>query len=164
MLYRYAGVYALKPETAANRAAEGWLAFNVDSHDMHPAESTGEPRDYAKIGETSRERNQRAIDYITTRPEWDGKTIVVPGTNMGRHQSLAAASLDARVTAVIVNEPWGADTLGELHGYQTGYPNWTSKDPQVLAAAPYFDTVNLAPRIRAPVLALIENLQPKGLR
>ncbi len=164
MLYQYAGVYALKPETAVNRAAEGWLAFNVSSHDLAPTESTGVPNDYAKIGNTSREtsyflsmylRDKRAIDYITTRPEWDGKTIVAMGTSMGGHQSLATAALEPRVTAVIVNEPSGANTLGELHGYQTGYPNWTSKDPQVLAAAPYFDTVNLAPRIQAPVVIAI---------
>ena len=161
MLYQWAGVYALNPDNAAKRAAEGWLAFNVDSHDLAPTESTGVPSDYAKTGNTSREtsyflnmylRDKRAIDYITSRPEWDGRTIVVLGTSMGGHQSLATAGLDPRVTAVIVNEPSGANDLGEYYGFQTGYPNWTSTDPQVTAAAPYFDTVNFAPRIKAPVL------------
>ena len=164
MLYQWAGVYALNPEIAAKRAAEGWLAINVDSHDLAPTESTGVPNEYAKIGNASREtsyflsmylRDKRAIDYIASRPDWDGKTIVALGTSMGGHQSLAAAALDARVTAVIVNEPSGANTLGELYGYQTGYPNWVSADAQIMAAAPYFDTVNLAPRIKAPVLLAV---------
>jgi len=36
-------------------------------------------------------RDSRAIDYIASRPDWDGKTIVVMGTSMGGHQSLVAA-------------------------------------------------------------------------
>jgi cephalosporin-C deacetylase-like acetyl esterase len=164
MLYQWAGVYALLPEIAAKRAAEGWLVFNVDSHDLPPDQATGVPNDYAKVGNTSREtsyflnmylRDKRAIDYIASRPEWDGKTLVVLGTSMGGHQSLVAAALDARVTALIVNEPSGANGTGEKYGYQTGYPNWTSDDPKVMEAAPYFDTINFAPRIKAPLLAAI---------
>jgi hypothetical protein len=59
------------------------------------------------------------------------------------------------VSAVIVNEPSGADMNGELHGRQSGYPNWPSKDPRAMATAPYFDVVNFASRIKAPVLAAI---------
>jgi len=164
MMYQWAGVYALPPDNAARRAAEGWLVFNVSSHDIPPTQSTGVPNDYAKIGNTSREtsyflnmylRDRRAIDYIASRPDWDGRTIVATGTSMGGHQSLAAAALDSRVTAVVVNEPSGANTLGEVHGYQTGYPNWTSEDPRITTAAPYFDTVNFAPRIKAPLLLAV---------
>jgi cephalosporin-C deacetylase-like acetyl esterase len=164
LLYQWAGVYALKPESAAKRAAEGWLVFNASAHDLPPAQATGVPGDYAKIGNTDRDnsyflkmylRDVRAIDYIASRPEWDGKTIVVLGTSMGGHQSLAAAGLDPRVTAVLVNEPSGANALGALHGYQAGYPNGPTEDAQVIATAPYFDTVNFASRIHAPVLFAI---------
>jgi hypothetical protein len=137
VIFQHAGVYALKPRTATDRAAEGWLVFNVNSHDMPPDAATGVPTDYRNIGNTDREtsyflnmylRDSRAIDYISTRPDWDGKTIVVMGTSMGGQQSLAAAGLNPRVTAVIANEPSGADSNGDPHGRKAGYPGWPSRD------------------------------------
>jgi hypothetical protein len=35
--------------------------------------------------------------------------------------------LNHKVTAVIVNEPSGADSNGNLHGRKAGYPNWPPK-------------------------------------
>lgn len=162
IIYQFAGVYALQPETVTNRAVEGWLALDVDSHDMAPNESTGPSRNYQAIGNTDREtsyflnmylRDTRAIDYIATRPDWDGKTIVVLGTSMGGQQSLVTAGLNPdRITAVIVNEPSGADSNADLHGRHAGYPNWPSNDPKAMQTALYFDTVNFASRIKAPSL------------
>ena len=162
LIFEWAGVHALQPATVTDRAAEGWLAFNVDSHDLPPSQGTGVSTQYQAIGNTDREtsyflnmylRDSRAIDYIATRPDWDGKNIVVMGTSMGGHQSLIAAGLNPKVTAVIVNEPAGADSNGELHGRKAGYPNWDSINPKVMQTALYFDTVNFASRIQAPVLA-----------
>ena len=34
VIYQYAGVYALRPKTVTDRASEGWLALDVDSHDL----------------------------------------------------------------------------------------------------------------------------------
>ena len=164
VIYQYAGVYALQTNTVTDRAAEGWLAFDVDSHDLPPNQATGVSSDYYAIGNTSRQtsyflnmylRDARAIDYIRSRPDWDGKTIVLLGTSMGGQQSLVTAALRPQVTAVIVNEPSGADSNGELHGRKTGYPNWPSTNFEVMATALYFDTVNFAPRIRAPVVAAL---------
>jgi cephalosporin-C deacetylase-like acetyl esterase len=162
VIFEWAGVHALQPKTVTDRAAEGWLAFNVDSHDLPPSQATGVSTAYQAIGNTDREtsyflnmylRDSRAIDYIATRPDWDGKTIVVMGTSMGGHQSLVAAGLNPKVTAVIVDEPAGADSNGDLHGRRAGYPNWPSDNPKVMQTALYFDTVNFASRIKAPVLA-----------
>jgi cephalosporin-C deacetylase-like acetyl esterase len=162
VIYQYAGVYALQPKTVIDRAAEGWLAFDVDSHDLLPTQATGVPTTYSAIGNTDREtsyflnmylRDARAIDYIRSRPDWDGKTIVIMGTSMGGQQSLVTAALRPGVTAVIVNEPSGADSNGNLHGRKAGYPNWPSNDPKIMQTALYFDTVNFASRIKAPVLA-----------
>lgn len=164
VIFQYAGVYALQPQSSVGRAADGWLVFNVDSHDMAPDQATGVPQGYQAIGNTSREtsyflnmylRDSRAIDYVASRPEWDGKTLVILGTSMGGQQSLAAAGLNPRVTAVLVNEPAGADGNGELHGRKAGYPNWPPDNPDAMKTAPYFDTVNFASRIHAPVLAAI---------
>ncbi|HXS93327.1 MAG TPA: acetylxylan esterase [Candidatus Limnocylindrales bacterium] len=164
VIYQYAGVYALNARTVTDRAAEGWLAFDVDSHDMLPTEATA-PRNYQAVGNTDREasyflnmylRDARAIDYIASRPDWDGKTIVIMGTSMGGQQSLVTAALRADlVTAVLVNEPSGADSNGDLHGRKAGYPNWPSRDAAVMKTALYFDTVNFAPRIKAPALVAL---------
>ena len=164
MLYQYAGVYALHPEWATDRAAEGWLVFDVDSHDIPPTDATGVSRNYQAIGNTDREksyfldmylRDVRAVEYMASRPDWDGKTLVAMGTSMGGQQSLVTAGLDPRFTAVLVNEPSGADSNGDLHGRKAGYPNWPSDNPQVMQTALYFDVVDFAPHIQAPVLCAI---------
>lgn len=162
VVFQYAGVYALRTKTVTDRAAEGWLAFDVDSHDMPPDQSEGVGRNYPTIGYTDREtsyflamylRDTRAIDYIASRPDWDGRTIVITGTSMGGQQSLVTAALNRKVTAVIVNEPAGADLNGDLHGRKAGYPNYPSDNARVMETALYFDPVNFASRIQAPVLA-----------
>jgi cephalosporin-C deacetylase-like acetyl esterase len=162
IIYQHAGVYALDPKTVTGRAAEGWLAFDVDAHDMAPSQAAGVSPSYQAIGNFNREmsyflymylRDARAVDYICSRPDWDGRTLVLMGTGMGGQQSLVAAALRPQVSAVIVDAPTGADTNGELHGRKTGYPDWPSNDPRAMAAALYYDTVDFAPRIKAPVLA-----------
>ena len=161
---QYAGVYALNAAAVARRASEGWLIMNIDSHDKLPSDpSGGISRGYQAIGNTDREtsyflkmylRDSRALDYLLTRPDWDGKTIVLMGGSMGGQQSLALAGLrPEKITAVLVCVPAGADSNGDLHGRKAGYPNWPPDNPDVMTTALYFDTVNFASRITAPVMA-----------
>jgi cephalosporin-C deacetylase-like acetyl esterase len=171
---QYAGVYALNAHAAAQHAAEGWLFINVDSHDKLPSDASGDvPKNYQTIGNTDREksyflnmylRDSRVLDYLMTRPDWDGKTIVLTGGSMGGQQSLALAGLrPEKISAVLVCVPAGADTNGDLHGRKAGYPNWPSNNPDSMKTALYFDTVNFASRIHAPVLAgmgFIDTISP----
>jgi len=171
---QYAGVYALNAGGAAKRAAEGWLILNLDAHDKLPSDPSGNvPRNYQSVGDTDREtsyflkmylRASRALDYLMTRSDWDGKTIVVMGGSMGGQQSLALAGLRPdKLSAVLVCVPAGADTNGDLHDRKAGYPNWRSTDADVMHTALYFDTVNFASRIKAPVLAgmgFIDTISP----
>ncbi len=162
LIFQWAGVYKLNPEVAAGYAADGWLAFNVDAHNMEPDDDKAELNDYAKLGDADREqsyflrmflRDTRAIDYLSTLKQWDGKTIVVTGASMGGWQSLAVAGLNpGRVTQVIVLEPAGIDTNADLHGRKAGYPFWPSDDPAVMKTALYFDPVNFAPEIKASTI------------
>ena len=56
-------------------------------------------------------RDSRVLDYLLTRPDWDGKTIVLTGGSMGGQQSLVLAGLrPEKITAVLVCVPAGADT------------------------------------------------------
>lgn len=163
ILYQWAGVYPLRTAWASNRAAEGWLTLDVDSHDIPPSRGTGVPRDYPAVGDRSRGtsyfldmylRDTRALQYIRHCPYWNGRTVVFLGTSMGGQQSLVTAGLNpGKVTAVLVDEPSGADMNGLAHGRRPGYPYFAATDPDVLATARYFDTVNFAPHITAPVLA-----------
>ncbi len=160
--------YPLQKPWVTDRAAEGWLTVDIEPHDVLPDQPQAyydalppELKEYAKIGRDARDTNYflqmyladyRAVEYLASRPDWDGKTLVVMGTSMGGQQSLCTAALNPRVTALIVHVPSGADQNGPLHGRASGYPNVPADNPRALAAAPYFDTVNCAPRIRVPSL------------
>jgi len=163
--YQWAGVYALIPSICANRAAEGWLCFNVSSHDMPVESANGTPKNYYEIGNTSREtsyflnmylRDTRALQWVRSLKSWNKKTLVVTGTSMGGHQSLVTAGLNpGKVTAVLVNEPSGGDTNAAKGGRKPAYPNWSVSDAKVAETAPYFDTANFASHITAPTMAAI---------
>lgn len=85
----------------------------------------------------------RALEFIKSQPEWDGKTLVVSGGSQGAFQALLAAGLDADVTHCNAWKPWVCDlggvTLGRLKGWR----------PEYTPALAYFDPVNHAKRIRA---------------
>jgi cephalosporin-C deacetylase-like acetyl esterase len=166
VLLQYAGVYALSPKNAVDRAAEGWLVLNVSAHDMalDADRDPSVPRRYGDAGHLDREtsyflhmylRDVRGVDYLASRPDWNGRTLALMGTSMGGQQSLVTAALHPKVTAVLVNEPSGADAHGDLHGRRTGYPNWDAENPRVMATARYFDVVNFASRITAPAIVTV---------
>jgi cephalosporin-C deacetylase len=174
VILQWAGVYKLTPKAAVDRAAEGWLVLNVSSHDL-PLDQEQDPivpRRYGEVGELSRQtsyflnmylRDVRGVDYVASRSDWDGKTLALMGTSMGGQQSLVTAALHPKITAVLVNEPAGADANGDLHGRKAGYPNWDAEIPQVMQTARYFDVVNFAPRITAPAvvtLGFIDTITP----
>jgi cephalosporin-C deacetylase-like acetyl esterase len=161
---QYAGVYALNAHDDALAAAKGWLVFNVDSHDKLPSDPSGNiSQSYNTMGDTDREttyflnmylRDSRVLDYLLTRPDWDGKTVVLTGGSMGGQQSIVLAGLRPdKVTAALVCVPAGADISGDLHGRKAGYPFWPSDNADAMKTAPYFDTADFASRIKAPVLA-----------
>src|SRR6185436_2692521 len=160
--------YPLQKPWVTDRAAEGWLAVNIEPHDVMPDQPKeyydalpAELKAYNTIETRNRDKNYflymyladiRAVDYLAGRPDWDGKTLVVMGTSMGGQQSLCTAGLHPKVTAMMINVPAGADANGTAHGRKIGYPNWDVNDPKVLETAQYFDTVNCATRIKVPSL------------
>jgi cephalosporin-C deacetylase len=160
-VFEWAGVHALNTATVTSLANQGFLAFNVESHDMAPDVSTA-PQNYAGIGNTDKEqsyflnmylRDVRAMEYLQSRPDWDGKTLAVMGTSMGGQQSFCTAGLlKDKVTHLIVHVPAGSDTNAALHGRQAGYPNWPSNNLKIMETALYFDPVNFAPGIKARCL------------
>jgi cephalosporin-C deacetylase-like acetyl esterase len=161
--------YPLLKQWVTDRAAEGWLAMNVEPHDvpsdMPQAFYDALPqmiKEYQKINNTDRDHNYflqmylgdyRALEYLASRPDWDGRTLVVNGISMGGQQSLVMAGLNPRVSAVVVEVPAGSDANAAQHNRMAGYPNWDTTNSVVMETARYFDVTNFASRIKAPVMA-----------
>lgn len=174
LIPQWAGVYPLEKEWVTSRAAKGWLALNIEAHDLpidEPAEFyqqqyNGPLKDYWAIGNDDRETSYflrmylscyQAAEYLTHRPDWDGRTLVVVGTSQGGLQTLMIAGLHPQVTAAMALVPAGCDTLGPNSGRRPGWPQWydqtAGKDPaRVREASRYYDVANFASRIKCPVL------------
>ena len=64
----------------------------------------------------------RALDFLTSRPEWDGKHLIVIGHSQGGGQALAAGGLDPRVTLIASGVPAICDHSGRAAGRINGWP------------------------------------------
>lgn len=97
----------------------------------------------------------RAVDYLCSLPEWDGKNVFVQGGSQGGALSLITAALDPRITACVANHPALSDMAGYLDKRAGGYPHFNRlKDmltPAKVETMAYFDVVNFARRITCPV-------------
>lgn len=97
----------------------------------------------------------RCLDLLTSLPEWDGKNVIVQGGSQGGALALITAGLDKRVTACVANHP----ALSDMAGYQAnragGYPHFFRvkgmDTPEKLKTMAYYDVVNFAKLIQAPV-------------
>jgi len=117
-------------------------------------------KDFEHAGSESRERYYlagmylrvlRAIDFLTSQPEWDGRTLVLYGADLGGAQAIAGAGLDSRVTLLVAAVPAMCDHAGSLAGRVNGWPRLVPTDadgkpnPAVLETARYFDSGEFRP-------------------
>lgn len=58
----------------------------------------------------------RVIDYLASRPDWDGRTLVTIGTSQGGLQAIVAAALNPKVSGLIALIPTGYDPTAPLVG------------------------------------------------
>ena len=98
----------------------------------------------------------RAIDYLCSLPDWDGKNVFVQGGSQGGALSLITAGLDTRVTACVVNHPALSDMAGYAETGRTGgYPHFIRENQMLtsekIQTLQYYDVVNFARRIQCPV-------------
>lgn len=96
------------------------------------------------------QRLYRALNYLKSRPEWDGRILIVRGESQGGGQALAAAGLDPQVTCCAAYVP-GINNHGAIvKGGTPGWPHFYrrkafAENPQaVLKATSYIDTVNFS--------------------
>jgi cephalosporin-C deacetylase len=189
LIVQWAGVYPLERHWATDRAAKGWLVLNIEAHDLpidepqqfYRDQSAGPLRNYPAIGNDDRDRSYflrmylscyRAAQYLTERPDWDGKTLAVMGDSQGGMQTLVTAGFHPKITAALALVPAGCDMLGPGVGRKGGWPQWYDsvwgKDAlNVRAASRYYDAANFATRIKCPVLVglglLDETCPPAGV-
>ncbi len=189
LVLQYAGVYALQPSAVTGLAKQGWLAMDIEAHDVpvdRPAAfyqglygGGGALNNYWMIGNQDRDtsyylgmyqRMVQALHYLRSRPDWDGRTVVVTGQSQGGEQALALAGLcPDEVSAALTLVPAGCDEMAPGLGRAAGFPNWWDQTwggrdaAKVRQASRYFDPTNFAPRIKCPVLVaygLHDNLAP----
>jgi cephalosporin-C deacetylase-like acetyl esterase len=193
LMVQFAGVYPLDKPGVVGTAKTGWLAFNIIAHDIpidQPDDyyanlKAGALKDYMYIGSEDKDTSYflrmllgcaQAVNYLKTRPDWDGKTIVVTGVSQGGLQSFATAALCPEITEVMTSVPAGADVYGPIGNppRQFGWPywlsNWGPKDrdmKKVQATAGYYDTAYFAARVNCPTLVgvglLDETARPAGV-
>ena len=88
-------------------------------------------------------RIMRALEWLKTLPEWNGRDLVVSGGSMGGLQSVWAAGLDPDVTRALPGIPWCCDMGGRDTLKRIIDPWYIHETP----ALRYYDPVNLAKRI-----------------
>ena len=149
------------------------IAFDVNAHGIdngkplkfYNALNTGRLKGYSHFGFANAKdvyfidmfmRVMRALDYVKSLPEWDGKTLIVQGQSQGGGQSLAAAGLDPQVTFCCASVPALCDLGGRSLGRRPGWPiaslpHKIQTDAAVRARTAYVDGVFFARRIKCPV-------------
>ena len=173
-----AGVRSASLGAAVNGAKQGMISLDINAHGIpngKPAEyyaqlAAGELKDYRFRGRESREtvyfrgmflRLVRAIDFLTSQPQWDGKVVAAIGHSQGGGQALAAGGLDPRVTVIAAGVPAICDHTGQaacrINGWPKLVPNGPDgkPDPAALEASRYVDAVNFASRSKADAIVSV---------
>ncbi len=99
----------------------------------------------------------RAIDYIFSLPEFDGKTLAVSGGSQGGALSIITAGLDSRVKYLSAFYPALCDLTGYLIGRAGGWPHMFNDANRAfnvkndkIETSKYYDVVNFARLVKVP--------------
>ncbi len=171
-----AGIKTIKEPLRHKYYAEaGCIRFEFEIHGLHPdlpeerfrelsAAFNGRENGYLTNNLDDRDNYYmkrvylacvRAVDLLTSLPEWDGRNVIAQGGSQGGALALVAAGLDGRVTACVANHPALSDMARFKLGEADGYPHFSRMQgmdtPEKLRTMAYYDVVNFARRIRVPV-------------
>lgn len=98
----------------------------------------------------------RALDYLKTLPQWDGKNITVQGSSQGGGLSIVAAALNPDVTSATAYVPALCDHAAVTVGRQSGWPRvldrftGASRD-KAIETTRYFDAAHFASMVKCPI-------------
>ncbi len=149
----------------------GAIILNISIHNAPPDQQ--DPNAYQPNDPSIREKNYyryafmaavRAIDYIFTRPDFDGKELAVYGISQGGGLALCTAGLDQRVKLLVDIVPALCRHDGQRYGRPSGHPfyiatsRFTVGTPEheyaTTEATKYYDAVNFAKRFTGPSLSM----------
>jgi cephalosporin-C deacetylase-like acetyl esterase len=167
-----AGVYPQGPATQFARL--GALSLNISVHNMDvdlPASAYAEAnasalKGYPQFGKSDRDKFYyrrvvlgcvRALDYLTSRTDWDTRHLAVVGSSQGGALSLITGGVDRRVTAIAANVPAMCDHTGYQLGRVSGWPQLGEQGKAaeldaITRTSAYYDAVNFARAFRGPAL------------
>ena len=101
-------------------------------------------------------RMMRALEYVKSLPEWDGRHLIVSGTSQGGAQVIAACALDRSITFARAGVPAMCDHSACLGDRSSGWPKLYTKreneeNPALARCASYYDGAYFAKRIKCPI-------------
>lgn len=159
---------------------EKMISFNVNAHGIE----NGKPKEYYQSLKLSNGKKlvnyawhgiwdkdqcyyknmflrvMRALDYIKTLPEWDGKNLFVTGASQGGTQSIVAAALDKDVTFCQAGVPALCDHNAFYANRSPGWPKvanlsdkskLTSEKKCFMAVMNYYDVAHFAKRVKCDI-------------
>jgi len=155
--------YGVNKHNPPGNPREGAIIFNVNAHGMELGREdayyeqlkTG-LKSYCFKNDENQDpektyyygmslRVMRALQYVKSLPEWNGKELQSNGGSQGGLQGLWGAGLDPDVTAANIWSPWCCDFGGITVGRQRGWR------PDYTAVLDLYDPVFLAKRIKGKV-------------
>jgi len=171
-----AGIKPMDPVKHMFYAESGVIRFDMEIHGIRPDLDTktykeisrsfgGGNNAYLINGIEDRDRYYlkkvylsciRAIDYIVSLPQWDGKNLIAQGGSQGGALALTTTALDSRITACAAAHPALSDMAGYLDNRAGGYPHMYTEykgidKPEIVKTLQYYDVVNFAKVINVPV-------------
>ena len=158
----------------------GAITFNVNAHGLpngreesfYEAITNDKSRNpYMQSGEKKFEcfkymflRAVRALEYVRSLPEWNGKDLIVTGGSQGGAQTIAAAALDKSVTLAVPGIPAmiGIAEFTILPNVESAWPNPYTKDfhnkkdcSKIAEKFDYLDGAFFMRRITCPIHIVI---------
>ncbi len=99
----------------------------------------------------------RCKEYLKTRPEWDGKTIIVRGGSLGGAQAIVAAAFDPKVVLCVAGAPAMCNHWGDPAGWprllkMSRYATDKTRQEAARKVLPYYDIANFARRVRCETI------------
>jgi cephalosporin-C deacetylase-like acetyl esterase len=104
----------------------------------------------------------RTLEFLKSRPEWDGRNLVVRGVSQGGTQALVAAGLDPQVSFCVANIPGFCLNTGAVDGQDGFFLYMQRRDGKLVTrdglpvsqamidTVPYYDAAVFAQRIKCP--------------
>lgn len=170
-LVSYHGAGVRSSNMPLHYAVDGFIAFDVNAHGIEngkPAEFYEQLRNGGLKGYSHRDSDKlgriyfhdmylrviRALEYVKSLPEWDGRILVAVGTSQGGGQALVAAGIDPQVSCCVAYVPALCHHTGVLENITSGWPRFIAmKDGRavnedVVKTVPYYDAAIFAKRIK----------------